>query len=256
LDVAVASPLVVRDLSKNFGALRAVDGVNLEIRHGHVHSLIGPNGAGKTTVFNCISGFLRPAGGQVVLNGLDVTAWPPHRLVAAGLARTFQITKVFGDLTVIENVALGARSRLGANLQMWHHAQSAAEARDRACEVLDMLGLGAQAEANADHLAHGDKRILEIAIALALQPQVLLMDEPTAGMSPGETERIGALIRRIAARATVLLVEHDMEMVLGISDQITVMTQGRVIASGTPDAFSRDPIVQDAYLGAVDAETV
>jgi branched-chain amino acid transport system ATP-binding protein len=252
----VASPLVVRDLAKNFGALRAVDGVSLEIRDGQVHSLIGPNGAGKTTVFNCISGFLRPAGGQVFLNGSDVTAWPPHRLVAAGLARTFQITQVFGDLTVIENVALGARSRLGRNLQMWHRAQSAAEAQERAYEVLDMLGLTAQAGANADHLAHGDKRILEIAIALALQPRVLLMDEPTAGMSPGETERIGTLIRRIARRSTVLLVEHDMEMVLGISDQITVMTQGRVIASGTPDAVSRDPLVQDAYLGAIDAEAL
>jgi branched-chain amino acid transport system ATP-binding protein len=139
---------------------------------------------------------------------------------------------------------------------MWHHAQSAAEAQDRAYEVLDMLGLVAQAGADADHLAHGDKRILEIAIALALQPRVLLMDEPTAGMSPGETERIGTLIRRIARRSTVLLVEHDMEMVLGISDEITVMTQGRVIASGTPDAVSRDPIVQDAYLGAIDAETL
>jgi branched-chain amino acid transport system ATP-binding protein len=256
LDVAVASPLVVRNLSKNFGALRAVDEVNLEIRDGHVHSLIGPNGAGKTTVFNCISGFLRPADGQVFLNGLDVTAWPPHALVAAGLARTFQITKVFGDLTVIENVALGARSRLGRNLQMWHHAQSAAEAEDWAYEVLDMVGLVAQAGANADHLAHGDKRILDIAIALALRSQMLLMDEPTAGMSPGETERTGALIRRIAKRSTVLLVEHDMEMVLSISDEITVMTQGRVIASGTPDAVSRDPIVQDAYLGAIDAGTL
>jgi branched-chain amino acid transport system ATP-binding protein len=255
LDVAVASPLVVRDLSKNFGTLRAVDRVNLEVRDGHVHSLIGPNGAGKTTVFNCISGFLRPADGQVVLNGLDVTAWRPHRLVAAGLARTFQITNVFGDLTVIENVALAARSHLGRNLQMWHRAQSAAEALDRAYDVLDMLGLSAQAEANADHLAHGDKRILEIAVALALQPRVLLMDEPTAGMSPGETERIGALIRRIAQRSAILLVEHDMEMVLGISDEITVMTQGRVIASGTPDAVSSDPIVQDAYLGEIDAGT-
>jgi branched-chain amino acid transport system ATP-binding protein len=252
----VASPLVVRDLSKNFGALRAVDGVNLEIRDGHVHSLIGPNGAGKTTVFNCISGFLRPADGQVVFNGLDVTAWPPHRLVAAGLARTFQITKVFDDLTVIENVALATRSRLGRNLQMWHHGQSAAEAQERAYDVLDMLGLVAQAGANADQLAHGDKRILEIAITLALQPQVLLMDEPTAGMSPGETEHIGALIRRIAKRSTILLVEHDMEMVLDISDEITVMTQGRVIASGTPDDVSRDPIVQDAYLGAIDAGTL
>ena len=249
----MASPLVVRDLAKNFGALRAVDGVNLEVLDGHVHSLIGPNGAGKTTVFNCISGFLRPAGGQVLLNGLDVTAWPPHRLVAAGLARTFQVTKVFSDLTVIENVALGARSRLSRNLQMWRDAQRAIDAQSRAYEVLERLGLAEQAEANADHLAHGDKRILEIAIALALQPQVLLMDEPTAGMSPGETERIAALIRRIATQTTVLLVEHDMEMVLGISDEITVMTQGRVIAHGAPDAVSRDPIVQDAYLGAIDA---
>ena len=252
----MASPLVVRDLSKNFGALRAVDRVNLEVRDGHVHSLIGPNGAGKTTVFNCISGFLRPADGQVILNGLDVTAWPPHRLVAAGLARTFQITKVFGDLTVIENVALATRSRLGRNLQMCHRAQSAVEAQDRAYDVLDMLGLSAQAGARAAHLAHGDKRILEIAIALALQPRVLLMDEPTAGMSPGETERIGALICRIAQCSAVLLVEHDMEMVLGISDEITVMTQGRVIATGTPDTVSSDPIVQDAYLGQIDAGTL
>ncbi len=250
----MASPLVVRDLSKNFGALRAVNGVNLEIRDGHVHSLIGPNGAGKTTVFNCISGFLRPAGGQVLLNGLDVTAWPPHRLVAAGLARTFQITQVFGDLTVMENVALGARSRLGKNLDMWPRTQG--EAHDRADAVLDMLGLAGQAEANADHLAHGDKRILEIAIAMALQPRVLLLDEPTAGMSPGETERMGELIRRVTKHSSVLLVEHDMEIVLGISDEITVMTQGRVIASGTPDAVSRDPLVRDAYLGAVDAGTL
>jgi branched-chain amino acid transport system ATP-binding protein len=247
----VASSLVVRDLCKNFGALLAVDGVNLEVRDGHVHSLIGPNGAGKTTVFNCISGFLQPTGGRVLLNGLEVTGWPPHRLVAAGLARTFQITQVFGDLTVMENVALGVRSRLGRNLAMWSRAEG--EARDRAHEVLDRLGLAEQAQANAEHLAHGDKRILEIAIAMALEPRVLLLDEPTAGMSPGETARIAALIRRIASQASVLLVEHDMEIVLGISDEITVMTQGRVIASGTPEAVSRDPLVRDAYLGAVDA---
>jgi branched-chain amino acid transport system ATP-binding protein len=247
----VASPLVVRDLAKNFGGLLAVDGVNLEIRDGHVHSLIGPNGAGKTTVFNCISGFLQPTGGRVLLNGLEVTGWPPHRLVVVGLARTFQITQVFGDLSVVENVALGVRSRLGRNLAMWSRAKS--EARDSAYEILDRLGLGEQAQANAEHLAHGDKRILEIAIAMALEPRVLLLDEPTAGMSPGETARIAALIRRIASQACVLLVEHDMEIVLGISDEITVMTQGRVIASGTPEAVSRDPLVRDAYLGAVDA---
>ena len=248
----MASPLVVRELSKDFGALRAVDGVSLEIQDGQVHSLIGPNGAGKTTVFNCVSGFLRPAGGQVLLDGLDVTGWPTHRLVAAGLARTFQITKVFGDLTVFENVALGARSRLGRNLQMWRDARNVADAQAGAEEILDMLGLAEHAGANADHLAHGDKRILEIAIALALRPRLLMLDEPTAGMSPGETAHIGDLIRRIAKHTSVLLVEHDMEMVLGISDEITVMTQGRVIASGTPDAVSRDPHVQDAYLGEVD----
>jgi len=248
----VASPLLVRGLRKNFGALLAVDGVSLEIGNGHVHSLIGPNGAGKTTVFNCISGFLGPAGGEVRLNGLDVTAWPPHRLVAAGLARTFQITQVFGDLTVVENVALAARSHSGMNLRMW--PRLAGEAQDRAYAVLDMLGLAQQAQANADHLAHGDKRILEVAIAMALEPRVLLLDEPTAGMSAGETQRIGRLIVGLTKHCSVLLVEHDMEIVLGISDEITVMTQGRVIASGSPDAVSRDPLVQEAYLGAVEAE--
>lgn len=249
----MASTLLVQGLSKSFGALRAVDGVNLELQDGHVHSLIGPNGAGKTTVFNCISGFLRPAEGKVLLNGLDVTAWPPHRLVSAGLARTFQITKVFGDLTVLENVALAARSRLGQNLKMWRRARSVASAQAEAVKILEMLGLAESAASNADHLAHGDKRVLEIAIALALQPRLLMLDEPTAGMSTGETDRVAELVRRLATRTSVLLVEHDMEMVLGISDRVTVMTQGRVIASGTPDAISRDSHVQDAYLGAIDA---
>jgi branched-chain amino acid transport system ATP-binding protein len=249
----VGSALVIRRLSKAFGALRAVDGVELEVRAGQVHSLIGPNGAGKTTVFNCVSGFLRPDAGHVELNGHDVTAWPPHRLVAAGLARTFQITKVFGELPVLENVALAARSRAGRNLTMWRRARSVADARADAEEILDVLGLAARAGLRADHLGHGDQRVLEVAIALALRPSILLLDEPTAGMSVAETERIGELIRRIVKRTSVLLVEHDIEMVLGISDEVTVMTQGRVIANGTPAAISRDARVQDAYLGAVDA---
>jgi branched-chain amino acid transport system ATP-binding protein len=252
----VAATLVVSGLSKWFGALQAVDGVSLEVEDGHVHSLIGPNGAGKTTVFNCISGFLRPADGRVLLKGRDVTAWPPHRLVPAGLARTFQITKVFGELTVRENVALAARSRLGQNLKMWSLARTVNGAQEEVEEILETLGLSEHAAASAEHLAHGDKRILEIAIALALRPQVLLLDEPTAGMSAGETERVGKLVRRIAARTSVLLVEHDMEIVLGISDRVTVMTQGRVIASGTPEAVSGDAHVQDAYLGAVDARNL
>jgi branched-chain amino acid transport system ATP-binding protein len=245
----VAGALVIRGLSKSFGGFRAVNGIDLKVGAGHVHSLIGPNGAGKTTAFNCISGFLRPDSGQVLLDGRDVTGWEPHRLVAAGMARTFQVTKIFGELTVMENVALAARSKGGKNLHMWRSADSFPRMRSDAMESLGMLGLGERAEATANHLSHGEKRVLEIAIALALRPRVLLLDEPTAGMSAGETDRIAMLIRGLTSQATVLLVEHDMEIVLGISDAITVMTQGSVIATGSAAEISRDQRVQAAYLG-------
>ena len=249
----MARALVVRGLRKSFGANRAVDDVSLELEAGHVHSLIGPNGAGKTTVFNCISGFLRPDSGHVFLKDREVTGWPPHRLVAAGLARTFQITRVFGELPVIENIELAARSRLGRNLDFVRRAVDVRAARAVAEEILGTLGLRERAEARADELGHGDRRVLDVAIGLALTPDVLLLDEPTAGMSRAETERIAELVRRIAGRVSVLLVEHDTEMVLAVSDVITVMTQGRVIAHGTPDEVSRDPRVRDAYLGALEA---
>ncbi|HEV8472962.1 MAG TPA: ABC transporter ATP-binding protein [Methylomirabilota bacterium] len=245
--------LVVRGLCRSFGAVCAADGVSLTVEAGQVHALIGPNGAGKTTVFNCISGFLRPDAGEVRLEGRDVTGWPPHRLVFSGLARTFQITKVFGELAVLENVALAVRSRQGRNLDVWHRAGAVGQAQAEAAEILELLELTERADLRAEQLGHGDKRVLEVAIALALRPRVLLLDEPTAGMSAGESDRIAQLIRRIAERTSVLLVEHDTEMVLAIADAITVMTQGRVIAQGTPDAISRDARVQDAYLGAVDA---
>ena len=249
----MASALIVRNLCMVFGALRAVDDVSLEVQAGHVHSLIGPNGAGKTTAFNCISGFYRPSGGQVLLNDVDVTGWPSHQLVGAGMARTFQVTKVFGELTVLENVALATRSRMGCNREFWISAKARTDATTQAAEILKLLGLDGSADAITDHLSHGDKRVLEIAIALALRPTLLLLDEPTAGMSTGESQKVAELIRNIAQRTSVLLVEHDMEMVLGISDIVTVMTQGRVIASGPPAVISADTRVQDAYLGAVDA---
>ncbi|MGQ0546048.1 MAG: ABC transporter ATP-binding protein [Betaproteobacteria bacterium] len=229
--------------------------VTLEVAAHQVHSLIGPNGAGKTTAFNCISGFLRPDAGQIWLNGKDVNGWPPHRLVSAGMARTFQITKIFSELSVLENVALAARSRDGRNLQMWRRAQGYAGAQKQAEEILERLGLSARAEADAGQLAHGEKRVLEIAIALALRPAVLLLDEPTAGMSSGESEHIAALIRKLSSQVSVLLVEHDMEIVLGISDVVTVMTQGCIIASGSPAQISRDPQVQAAYLGIAEMES-
>jgi branched-chain amino acid transport system ATP-binding protein len=248
----VAGALVVRGLAKSFGGFRAVNGIDLAVDRGRLHSLIGPNGAGKTTAFNCISGFLQPDSGQVLLDGRDVTGWEPHRLVAVGMARTFQITKVFGELTVFENVALAVRSKTGRNLQMWRDADNSPGVRAEVEEILEMLGLGEHAGSQADHLAHGDKRVLEIAIALALRPGMLLLDEPTAGMSGAETERIAQLIRSLTTRTTVLLVEHDMEIVLGISDAVTVMTQGAVIATGSPADISRDARVRDSYLGTGD----
>ena len=245
----MVSALVVRGLSKSFGGIQAVKRIDLEIAKGHVHSLIGPNGAGKTTAFNCISGFLRPDSGQVLLDGCDITAWKPHRLVAAGMARTFQVTRIFGELTVLENVALAVRSRSGGNLLMWRSAERFSGARSEALGILETLDLGHRAEVPGDHLSHGDKRVLEIAIALALRPKLLMLDEPTAGMSGGESERVALLISSLTARATVLLVEHDIDIVLGISNAITVIDQGSVMATGSPAEISANSRVQEAYLG-------
>lgn len=247
----MANALVVRGLSKSFGGVRAVNNVNLEVVSGHVHSLIGPNGAGKTTAFNCISGFLRPDSGQVLLDGCDVTGWKPHRLVAVGMARTFQVTRIFGELTVLENVALAVRSKSDKNFLMWRSAERFSSARSEALSILETLGLGDRAELTGDQLSHGDKRVLEIAIAIALRPKILMLDEPTAGMSGGEGERIAMLISDLTAQATILLVEHDIDIVLGISNAITVIDQGSVIATGNPSEISRNSRVQEAYLGAI-----
>ena len=249
----MAGALVVRGLRKSFGALRAVDDVGLSVEAGEAHALIGPNGAGKTTLFNCITGFLRPDAGSVLLDGRDVTRLPPHRLVRAGIVRTFQITQVFGELSARENVELAARSREGRNFDFFRRASACRRARGDAEEALREAGLLEKAHLRPEELGHGDKRVLEVAIGLALDPEVLLLDEPTAGMSRAETERIARLVRRIADRRSVLLVEHDTEVVLSISDRITVMTQGRVIAQGPPERISADPQVRDAYLGAVEA---
>ena len=246
----MANALLVRGLSKSFGGVQAVKNVDLAVAEGNVHSVIGPNGAGKTTAFNCISGFLRPDSGQVLIDGSDVTGWKAHRLVAVGMARTFQVTRIFGELTVLENVALAVRSKNDKNFLMWRSAESYSDLHSEAFGILEALGLGEHAEAPGDHLSHGDKRILEIAIALALRPKILMLDEPTAGMSRGEAERIAVLIKGLTRQATILLVEHDIDIVLGISNAITVIDQGRVIATGSPAEISDNPSVQQAYLGA------
>lgn len=248
----MAASLIVRGLSKSFGGFKAVSGVDLHVEPGQVHSLIGPNGAGKTTAFNCISGFLQPDAGDILMDGRNVAGWGSHALVSAGMARTFQVTKVFGELTVLENVALAVRSKARKNYSIWRAADAYPAVKADALRILEKLGLADRAETLADHLAHGEKRVLEIAIAMALKPRMLLLDEPTAGMSGGETERIAILIRSLTDEATVLLVEHDMHIVLGISDTVTVLTQGSVIASGTPAEISQNARVQDAYLGAAE----
>jgi branched-chain amino acid transport system ATP-binding protein len=184
-----------------------------------------------------------------VLDGCDVTGWKPHRLVAVGMARTFQVTRIFGELTVLENVGLAVRSRSDKNLLMWRSAESLSGEQSEALSILETLGLGDRAGVTGNHLSHGDKRILEIAIALALRPKILMLDEPTAGMSGGESERIAMLISSLTTRATVLLVEHDIDIVLGISNTITVIDQGSVIATGSPSAISSNAKVQEAYLG-------
>jgi branched-chain amino acid transport system ATP-binding protein len=224
----------VRNLCKNFGALLAVDGVNLGIENGHVHSLIGPNGAGKTTVFNCISGFLRPTAGQALLNGLDVTAWPPHRLVAAGLPERFRSRKS-SAISPSWKTWRWEPPCIGRNLQCGRARQAR---RWIAPMRFSICSSAQQAQANADHLAHGDKRLLEIAIAMALQPRVLLLDEPTAGMSPGETERIGRLIRRLTKECSGARRARHGDRAR-ISDEIAAATQGASLRAVRPTGKPR-----------------
>ena len=245
----MAAQLVIRQLAKSFRGVRAVDHVDMNIEANTVHAVIGPNGAGKTTLLNCISGFLRADEGQVLLGDKDITGLRPHDLVRAGVVRTFQITTVFDDLTVRENVELAACSALGRNLDMFHRAAALDEVRNAADEVMTSLDLMSNAEQRAGQLDHGNRRVLEIALALALKPGVLLLDEPTAGMSRAETSRISEIIRGLARDLTVVLVEHDTEMVLSISDRISVMVRGQVIADGPPDEISQDAQVHEAYLG-------
>lgn len=253
MEPRLESPLIIRNLSKSFDGLQAVKQVNIEVRPHHVHSLIGPNGAGKTTVLNCVSGFLRPDSGRVTLGGIEVTRSPPHRLVAAGLVRTFQITNIFSELTIRENVELAVRSRLGRNLDLIHEADGLQQAHEYADKLLEAVELLEKADLRGDELSHGDKRVVEVAIALALKPKIVLLDEPTAGMSRAEASQLASLVRKITAETSIVLVEHDTETVLSISDEITVMVQGRVIAHGSPSEISKDSLVRKAYLGDLEA---
>ena len=240
-----------RRVAKHFGGLHAVDGVDLQVSEGAMHSIIGPNGAGKTTLFNLISGYLKPTSGQVFLRGREITNLPLHRMAHLGIGRSFQITNVFQNLTVLENVRLAAQALGRDNLRLWTPAGRLRRYGDQALRALHEVGLAEKAGLPASVLPHGDKRKLELAIILAGDPQVLLLDEPTAGMASEQVPALVEMIARIRAvgNKTIILVEHNMGIVMNISDRITVMHQGQVLAEGNPAEIAANEAVQRAYLG-------
>jgi branched-chain amino acid transport system ATP-binding protein len=236
-------------LTRAFGSLLAVDRVDLSIRRGELRSIIGPNGAGKTTLFRLISGEVAPTGGRIRFDGRDITGLPRHRVARLGIAKSYQITNVFPHLSVLENVRVVAQGP-ARSFDFWSRADRIAGARHRALEILARVRLDRKASLLAAQLSHGEKRHLEIAIALAPDPALLLLDEPTAGMSPEETDETIVLIRELAGGRTVVVVEHKMKVVMKISDRVTVLHQGQVLADGTPDEIRANGRVQQTYLGA------
>ena len=242
--------LRIEQLTRAFGRLLAVNCVDLTINTGELRSIIGPNGAGKTTLFRLISGETAPTSGRIWFRDVDVTGLPQHAVARLGIAKSYQITNVFPHLTVLENVRVAAQGHARA-FDFWSRADRLASARERAVTLLTTIGLAGKAELLATELSHGEKRHLELAIALASEPALLLLDEPTAGMSPEETDETMVLIRELAAGRTVVLVEHKMKVVMKISDRITVLHQGQVLAEGSPEQIRADELVQRTYLGGV-----
>jgi ABC-type branched-subunit amino acid transport system ATPase component/ABC-type branched-subunit amino acid transport system permease subunit len=236
-----------RGLAKDFGGLSAVNGVDFQVRRGELRSVIGPNGAGKTTFFNLLTGVLPSSRGQILFKGRDITHLPAHAVSRLGIARSYQVTNIFGDLTVLENVRIAAQSRV-THYRCWGNADGLREVSQRAEEILGLLGLAARRHVRGAELSHGEQRYLEIGIALATEPDFLLLDEPTAGMSPEETQRTAAFVRKLAGHVTIVLVEHDMEVVMGISDRITVLNYGEVLAEGTPAEIRDNADVRRVYL--------
>jgi branched-chain amino acid transport system ATP-binding protein len=241
--------LLIENLRKRFGGLVVTDGVTLEIGPGELHAVIGPNGAGKTTLIHQISGTLSPDDGRILLNGTDIIGLPPNDRAKLGLARSFQITSVLPRFSALENVALAVQARSGSSYRFLRPAAREAELNDQAMAALAEVSLDHRADVVAAHLSHGEKRALELAIALALEPKLLLLDEPMAGTGPEESERIVAVLKRLKGRFAMLLVEHDMDAVFALADKISVLVYGRVLASGTPQAVRADPAVTEAYLG-------
>jgi branched-chain amino acid transport system ATP-binding protein len=241
--------LAIEGLTKRFGGVVASDDVGLDVAPGELHAIIGPNGAGKTTLIGQLTGEIRPDAGHIRFDGSDITRLPVHRRSALGLARSFQITSLFPGFTALDNVALAVQAHSGHSFRFWRPARDQAELRDPARAALDRVGLAARADVLVGDLSHGEHRQLELALALAMRPRVLLLDEPMAGMGPEDSARMVALLRALKRDLPILLIEHDMEAVFALADRITVLVYGRVIASGDPAAIRADAAVRQAYLG-------
>jgi branched-chain amino acid transport system ATP-binding protein len=239
----------VQGLSKVFGGLRAVNGVSLRVAPGERRALIGPNGAGKTTLFHCITGTLQASSGQVSLHGHDVTRLPEHRRTLLGMGRTFQITNVFTDLTAGENLTLAVVGTDRCKWVMSRAVTSYAAVREQVLAGLAAVGLRERADHAVRLLSYGERRQLELALALGTSPKVLFLDEPCAGLAPSERQRIFTMVRALPRDITVVLIEHDMDVALGIADRVTVMNRGQVMAEGTPEQIQADPHVRDVYFG-------
>jgi branched-chain amino acid transport system ATP-binding protein len=246
----VASALLQSErLTKRFGGVVAADAITLDIAPNEVHAVIGPNGAGKTTLIGLLSGEVAPQEGSIRFEGADITRLPVHRRSQLGLARSFQITSLFRDFTALDNVALAVQAHCGHSFRFWRDARREDELREPALTALDRVGLGGRAGVRVDKLSHGEHRQLEIAMALATGPRLLLLDEPMAGMGPEESARMVQMLRALKGSVTILLIEHDMEAVFALADRLTVLVYGRIIASGDPEAIRADAAVRQAYLG-------
>ncbi|MFS2015139.1 ABC transporter ATP-binding protein [Massilia sp. CT11-108] len=244
--------LETRDLTKEFKGFTAVNQVSLQVQRGHIHALIGPNGAGKTTCFNLLTKFLSPSAGRILFNGTDITSQKPAQIARMGIIRSFQISAVFPHLTVLENVRIGLQRALGTSFYFWRSEKTLNQLNDRAMALLAEVDLENFADTVTADLPYGRKRALEIATTLGMEPELMLLDEPTQGMGHEDVHRVTALIKKVASGRTILMVEHNMNVVSGICDRISVLQRGAVLAEGSYADVSRNPQVIEAYMGSAD----
>ncbi len=242
--------LETRDLTREFKGFVAVNQVNLKVQRGHIHALIGPNGAGKTTCFNLLTKFLAPSSGQILFNGRDITMQQPAQIARMGIIRSFQISAVFPHLTVLENVRIGLQRNLGTSFHFWKSETTLNQLNDRAMQLLGEVGLSDFADSVTVDLPYGRKRALEIATTLAMEPELMLLDEPTQGMGHEDVKRVTDLIKKVSKGRTILMVEHNMNVVSGISDRISVLQRGAILAEGDYQTVSQNPQVLEAYMGS------